>query len=1167
MKRIVKTYLPFYEDSMRTSPVVAAIPLNRIWFPEEVLISPFTKAVRDMEKGARDKLFSSQLSTFPDTISFHKILPLDIYVPLLTKTQGVILNMILAERYESDKYLKVLKVKDTNIDGSVTVFDYYSIADEINILDAEEGGLEAMYLSTQGLMREKIESANLINLTISGEVLENVTPRIAVESSENMNPEEVEVGGALEDKVDLGCFDPLIYRDEVFEAYNIENAAEAIKGFKTENYDPEKTDLERIVTSLMVGDQSKRKSVPCLVGLSGVAKSAIIKKIARNLGYRMVDFRAAFLDRLDMEGMFYLVDKNDEALNYDDSSTADKFTKQAFLGDFVKVSDQYIDYAQKMADRLKAIKDPKNKETEPDREALEESGMLESPPASKENPEPPSGLDKLISKFEDEARPAVLFFDEIIRAKPKILNLFTILLDTKTFGELTFFKSKIAAAANTPHGLDDMENGEELFVGQELEGDPAVFNRLSVIAVTPQDQYPGWIKYITDSKWDKLIIEFVTQSPNYAYDLDYLNSDKDIEAKRQATYPTFRGWELVNRLMVRYRKDGFLMPQAITGILGDVGAGGTPVSHRFIEFLQSNQVVFSLQTPSGLVIADDHMMALAETNFEAGVPTGLFGPSGLGKTSRIKNIASAKGYEVEVIQLSQKSPSDIMGAPSTVDTSVFMLGDIYEEVDVKEDPLVASLSLEVSKEVPGLPPKVTIRAPQKNLRDKVDIVRAQRAAGMKDAKLILFFDEVNRIAEGSESVQSAVFEAISDNRFAGVDLHPDEVSVAIAANVDYEELIESTPEVKAVETRIETIYGEKPNYGATKPLDSAFKLRISSFDKKSIDMGDVDNLRLYVADPTNGFNPVVTKFFEEQKDEAILLFMKSAEYKSIYNNVPAVRNFSSLSAFMDDNPGMWGGSWFFPSTNMVDSYRLKISETPDLSETIDYMLRFINKKSVMSNWVALTFPEELPIGIPNAKTPQDVLEAVQAVLEFVGKKKPKSVITFVPLLMGAIMEMEDVIRSFNRKAVAVYLGDEDGRLGVTTEFLNLNNELSSGIGTIDYPGIVDRETARMWVESQLIDELEVDVLVDDRFNKAIQYMAALNKLDEIAYVVIEALEMMESTVAQVFIKAIISENIVFEKNDKFFSKYNGEIVRAVTKGASRNLGPSYDTAVKALKIK
>lgn len=1125
MQRIYDKYFPFYEDSLRTSPLTVAIPLSKVYFAQEVINSEFSQAIQKAFLEKNLGYVNGFLTEFPNVIGFHKIEPLGLYLPILTKTQCALLYVLksIEDSDTLDSFFRIDRKRQT-IDGSVTIYDYASIADDIQILnldvEASDKKIQALYLSNSGLDKVSINSIQYIEWAING-----------IDNGSTYMYERPKESDSIQDAVDI--------KKIVAEA--------KAKGIKSKAFTPSESNMERILTALLTGDQRGKKSVPCLVGLSGVAKSSIVKKVAQKLNCRFIDFRAAFLHRLDMEGMFYMVNKEDSPLNYNDTKEVEKFTKQAYLGDFVKCSDQYMDYASRMADKLEMVKNSKEGDDFSDEKVLMvEEGIFDN-------------IDEYITRFRDEARPAVLFFDEIIRAKLKILSLFTILLDVKKFASLTFYKSKICAAANTPHGMANLEQGFDLFVKQELE-DPAVFNRLTLIPVTPADMFPSWLEYIKEQNWDPWIIEFVTKGGvNVTYDIAFLDSSLDIEVKRQSTYPTFRSWEMMNKVFGRYRKDKFILKETVVGILGNRSG----ITEQFITFIESKGVEYSKETTRTRVkTLDDPMMVMAESNIEIGLPTGLFAPSGLGKTTRIEDIKESHGYELITLQMSQKSPSDIMGTPSVVDIQSYMLGDLSRTDSLKESSLFANLAKETLKEVEGLPERVTIRAPQKDLRDKIDKVRAMRSAGI-NTKLILFFDEVNRIPEGSESVQSAVFEAVSDNRFAGVNFDPDEIAVVCAANINYEGSQEdehgNISKLDTVDEDLRKLFGEKPSYGDVKPLDSAFKLRLCSMDKESIDESDAVAIKKYVLNPSKKFSESVRQFFKSATPKEVLFYARSAEYKGMMFNVPAIRNFQSLSSAIDDHPELWTGTWFFPSLDELTQFRMDFGNVSNLQEGYTMCLKYLDKAYMFKDWICLKSTQPLPVDVPGMTTPNDVIDGIQELLKIKSQAFDEEVAAFAAILIRAIIRMEDILRDFLTKFVETYIGDRTGTAG---RFLDIHTQVTSNIELIEMEGIKNEQTAQLWVERKLREVLDSDTLLSEEYLPCMEYLQKVNKVDCAVYVLIHTLKNMESTVAKVFIKALVTQAAVFEKNDAVFANYNKDVIAAVTTGRSKNLGPQYDVAVR-----
>ena len=73
------------------------------------------------------------------------------------------------------------------------------------------------------------------------------------------------------------------------------------KSLKVDSVDLE-SDVEMALRQYLKSDKVLNR-VPLLLGLSGVAKSALVKSLCDELGYRIVDLRVGFMSRLDMNGI------------------------------------------------------------------------------------------------------------------------------------------------------------------------------------------------------------------------------------------------------------------------------------------------------------------------------------------------------------------------------------------------------------------------------------------------------------------------------------------------------------------------------------------------------------------------------------------------------------------------------------------------------------------------------------------------------------------------------------------------------------------------------------------------------------------------------------------------------------------------------------------------
>lgn len=1580
MDKTYNKYFPFYEDSLYSASRMASFPVSDIFVPAG---SIDYEILESWNAGKRGDYFRSLFNSLPSFIRFTKIDPLGLYLAHLSRPQFnafyYAFNFQGQQLVENGQgRLTKLSIKDNRVyaDGLVTVYDYSTIADEIEpvfVEDSSEMVKSVSYVSV-GLEIKEILNYSYIEKAIQG-LRYDESARF---SNGDLIPdpyreiEQIEEGSVIEreDENSQPDYEPSIQMNDTSDAIDISKilneTAESRESPITES------DIEKTLIQILSAEQRGIKSVPCLAGLSGVTKSALIKKVANKLSLKFVDFRAAFLHRLDMEGMFYLTDKDGNDLGPGAEQEREKFTRQAYLGDFVKVSDQYMDYARRMKEKLQAIQNNVNGEYDAELELLSESEIADGDIAL---------LDKMIEKFEMEEKPSLLFFEEIVRAQEKIMNLFTILLDSKRFGELTFFRSKIAAAANTPHGMSNIEDGIDLFVSQNTE-DPAIFNRLQIIPVTPISVFPSWMSWIRDQGWHQLIIEFLENDPDRAYNLSYLdNPDIDVEVKRQATYPTYRAWENVNLLLKQYEKNEFIVEASLVGLLGE----GNEVTKDFLSHLRLNAVFFSEKTPTGNVVADDIALAMIECNIEAGVPVGLFGPSGMGKcvfgeskifidgevreikeivkgegfqdyeglikrgvgydmvsatfkelkaetrvvkfenglelggtlehplkvlkgkldwkeirvikpgdyiaisneiiepnlwrrdidfwikgfilgdgsirdelrtsfifhkdnekrikeliegyykfkmddralkkednfkgrqvkdgfyrryvkdnvieyccykfpvkltksgfyermtsdqfysklagyidsdgyvskngylefgcsdevlikelqevlmifgylsrnftkfntkeekeyyycrlnrrdavevarrvkkfsflkreqlgrleietvsqdnetipmfdylenirmlyssarkksgykgrffnkkvcpswfrnfkdrrtfsvnrikefslmfgveldeelkelisyrylkvgqikedkadvydvtvpvseeflcngvvshnSARVEDFSLSKGYDPLVIQLSQKSPSDLMGAPAVVDISAYMIGELSVEIRDKElaKGLFTQLSREALDEVEGLPSKITVRAPSYELKKRLEKTRDLRKAGI-DTKLVLFFDEVNRIAPGAEAVQSAVFEAISDHRFLGIDFDPDELSVVVAANVDYEEMIDDeVSNADEIDEILQEKYGEKPAYVGTKPIDSALKLRISSLDKKKIDLSDVVQARKYMTSEFNSNHKIVKRFFEEATNDEILFMMRSAEYKNAFRNVPALRSFSSLSHVINENPRMWSGGWFFPTEVELFNFKLDLSNTITSDgilarEIFDKIIDILDVDSTKKNWVCIGYPDNLPISIPTVDSPKEVIDAIDELLKNRGNLTA-TISKFAELVIGTVIDMEEIVRKQKKMVAEVYLGDGDvgSERNILGAFIDTANLVVSGRDFIDFEAIVDRQIAGTWVTQELAKTLIFAELYENSFTPCFKFLFGADRIEEVVHVLAETYLKIEPTLGETFSRTFANE---FKEqliaNDVELAKFNNEIIDAIQSGPVGSLGVAFKAFV------
>ena len=105
------------------------------------------------------------LLSMPSTVEFRRIMPLDIYLPVLDAAQLLLLYYVKFNSGQvSDALTRALKLDASRkvMNGNVTVYDYYTIAEEIKILDGVAVIERQGYIDKQSIVTE-----HFINLTLS----------------------------------------------------------------------------------------------------------------------------------------------------------------------------------------------------------------------------------------------------------------------------------------------------------------------------------------------------------------------------------------------------------------------------------------------------------------------------------------------------------------------------------------------------------------------------------------------------------------------------------------------------------------------------------------------------------------------------------------------------------------------------------------------------------------------------------------------------------------------------------------------------------------------------------------------------------------------------------------------------------------------------------------
>lgn len=251
-------------------------------------------------------------------------------------------------------------------------------------------------------------------------------------------------------------------------------------------------------------------------------------------------------------------------------------------------------------------------------------------------------------------------------------------------------------------------------------------------------------------------------------------------------------------------------------------------------------------------------------------------------TSRVKQyMKKAKiktGLEPVLINvnLASKDAVDLMGMPVKQSLTEYVGGGILkgsglDDVSKELQSVVANVSADIKY---GMTDIMTLRAPDKTIKDRF-------VTALKEGReVILFFDEVNRVS--SNTVTSAVFEVISDYRFAGVDFsnYKDRVKVVAACNMAWEGMDD-----------------EAGGYGDTGTLDPAFAARFSIYWKKNYDENDVASwIEFMESQKEEGLiDGTLIEFFKGLDTEQALKIMASVEKRTLEDAQPSTRNMLQLS--------------------------------------------------------------------------------------------------------------------------------------------------------------------------------------------------------------------------------------------------------------------------------
>lgn len=708
------------------------------------------------------------------------------------------------------------------------------------------------------------------------------------------------------DKLDTVSMSEWLFSNEhIDESYIMESALDTLQLLKDRRKKGKSNDAEGIkgkdavytwldaYFSLPEGEEMKsggREVVPLLIGPTAVFKSATVKELCKKYNYRMVDFRVAFTSRLDYSGLFQIGEVEGK-----------KYSYACPMEEIVVCSDGFREFCKQSYQKL---------------EDILQKGYTESSVASDGNTvetekkyltdEQKTKIVELQLQYKNYMRTPVLFCDEITRCRDKGVNgILVQLLNQKKLNDMTLNGCKFVAATNLDiqKGVEREEYRMELDMLYDVNTDldVAYSNRFIPLKVYPNDVMGRWFEWAsgtTDKRGFKgvtnihpVVLEFLNNNRDMVYTdkpvLDAIAEGLSDNEQRTQVFPNYRTWDMLSDYLYSVDKtaeaenDGkedsgeekLYKRKILEGYVSKW------CCEKFIPFLESKG--YSNYDDVKEPVKDD-VGDFLSTALETGSPAMLIGPSALGKTSRVKQyMKKAKiktGLEPVLINvnLASKDAVDLMGMPVKQSLTEYVGGGILkgsglDDVSKELQSVVANVSADIKY---GMTDIMTLRAPDKTIKDRF-------VTALKEGReVILFFDEVNRVS--SNTVTSAVFEVISDYRFAGVDFsnYKDRVKVVAACNMAWEGMDD-----------------EAGGYGDTGTLDPAFAARFSIYWKKNYDENDVASwIEFMESQKEEGLiDGTLIEFFKGLDTEQALKIMASVEKRTLEDAQPSTRNMLQLS--------------------------------------------------------------------------------------------------------------------------------------------------------------------------------------------------------------------------------------------------------------------------------
>jgi MoxR-like ATPase len=652
-------------------------------------------------------------------------------------------------------------------------------------------------------------------------------------------------------------------------------------------------------------------------------------------------------------------------------------------------------------------------------------------------------LEKIRDKFAEWKKPALLFFDEVNRAPASVMSAFTSILNQKLYKIHKMTQCRMVCAANAPINLGK-DIAEVYLVGDEST-DVAKSQRFQPLPVYPQDIFPRWRDFVKSAGWHKSIIDFVGDDTEKAYAIKVLN-EIGTEAKGRGAiqeaalvpFPNYRTWEYVNNHVTAVEANRCTYNEEhIKKVIGD-----NEVSQEYLDFLKKNYpgIVSNIGTASGKV--DDFTKGI-ESSIRSSIPMMMIAPTSYGKTYRVKKVCKEMGVgEPLCINLAEKDRIDVMGTPKTVNIIDYTM----QEAKLPDGhPLLDKLKDTSAIAKFNLPADISVFAPDSVFRQRIKQLKPGQ-------KLVVFFDELNR---SQETTMSAVFEAISDNRLFGVNFQPGQICVLAAMN-----------------------HGKA--YADVKEIDAAFSARFAMYWKKSLDVGDVEDVRNQ--QKSEGYSPIIQDYLSSKSDDDLVDMFMSVEKDEIQfgKAAPTTRGWSELNKAIKyiDQP-MYVGSTLDPDGSVASRFMQRLSQSKDdLVDELEVLYSLIP-----SNWAGYDAGVR-PIAFNGVNfTPKKFVEAIRDTIDSIRSGKYDSDIPAISRNLHdsfmQIISLDNEVKIAREHMIFSKLGERFGQ-----DFTVYYNQ-AMGRDSIDLKDVKDVPRAILYVKKVILlnpdpmkarDALEQDIV-------------------------------------------------------------------------------------------